>query len=267
MGREGRRGLVELSSPAFDFAMSFVKLKSNGGGSESGVELRGVRSSARGSGRMTSTGVLDLDEILGGGLPVGSVVCLREKGGTSHMNALAACFMAEGVAHGHAVAVATAEDYPANAFAAMPARMHSNKSVEDERKASSSNASSEADDIRIAWRYRRYDPSSGGSSNSARTPSTYCYELDLSQSDGGDLSGRKVSLLGLGQSVQLVTVLEKIKMHVAAAMRAGVAVRIVFRELGSALWEGDVVKFVRELRSLARGSNTVCLLTTRGEGQ
>uniref|UniRef100_A0A7S2ZVB1 Elongator complex protein 4 n=1 Tax=Rhodosorus marinus TaxID=101924 RepID=A0A7S2ZVB1_9RHOD len=241
--------------------MGFVR---NEGGRSGGTSLVGVRASIRGGGgRITSSGIRDLDEILGGGYPLGSIVLLGERGGTAHSNAILNCFLAQGFAHDHAVAVACADDRPENVIRNIPARTD----AAPREVLRGGTEESKDSDLRIAWRYRNQQGYSGkaGSHGGGGQPSgdarKFCHNFDLSQVDSSSMEGKKLSLLGIGNEVDLDTVASKLRVHVKGSIRAKVAARIAVRQLGSALWEGEPRTFLRKLRSLARESNTVCLIT------
>ncbi|KAJ8908931.1 hypothetical protein NDN08_005631 [Rhodosorus marinus] len=241
--------------------MGFVR---NEGGRSGGTSLVGVRASIRGGGgRITSSGIRDLDEILGGGYPLGSIVLLGERGGTAHSNAILNCFLAQGFAHDHAVAVACADDRPENVIKNLPVRTDAAPREVLQGRTEEGKDS----DLRIAWRYRNQQGYSGtgGSQGGGGQPSgdarKFCHNFDLSQVDSGSLEGKKLSLLGFGNEVDLDNVASKLRVHVQGSIRAKVAARIAVRQLGSALWEGEPRTFLRKLRSLVRESNAVCLIT------
>ena len=71
--------------------------------SSSSSLLRGTKVSVANGLTVTSTGLADLDRILGGGLPLSSLLLLEEDLNCSHYEALLKYFLAHGVVTGHAV--------------------------------------------------------------------------------------------------------------------------------------------------------------------
>ncbi|KAJ3036058.1 Elongator subunit elp4 [Rhizophlyctis rosea] len=71
-----------------------------------------TRISAHNGQTLVSTGVPSLDEVLGGGLPQGSLLLLKEDRFTGYAHLLFKYFIAQGIASGHAVCVASADENP-----------------------------------------------------------------------------------------------------------------------------------------------------------
>ena len=110
---------------------------------------------------LVSTGVSDVDNLLGGGLPLGSVMLVGHDGdgarNAGDATTLLRYFVAEGLASGH-----TALWMPPRADARSPARTLPRLVSPDERRAAdrddddASKPAEKDDGLRIAWQYRRY---------------------------------------------------------------------------------------------------------------
>ncbi|KAJ3301184.1 Elongator subunit elp4 [Blyttiomyces sp. JEL0837] len=61
---------------------------------------------------VTSTGILSLDEVLGGGLPSGTLLLLQEDRHTGYASLIYRYFIAQGIVGGHAMCVASADEVP-----------------------------------------------------------------------------------------------------------------------------------------------------------
>lgn len=74
------------------------------------VRARGVRSSVFNKTMLTSTGLASLDSALGGGIALGTVLCVIEDSPTECHALLLKHFLAQGLVHGHVSALCSADD-------------------------------------------------------------------------------------------------------------------------------------------------------------
>ncbi|KAK9909878.1 hypothetical protein WJX75_008871 [Coccomyxa subellipsoidea] len=124
---------------------SFVR-KGAFGGSPADLGTRaGVHSQT-----LISTGLADLDRILGGGLPLGAVLLLLEDAYCPHGSTLLKYFAAEGVACGHRVHWGGATRPDASSLPSL-AKSHFASQADDKEP-----GKQEDPKLRIAWQYRRY---------------------------------------------------------------------------------------------------------------
>ncbi|RKP11054.1 Elongator complex protein 4 [Thamnocephalis sphaerospora] len=149
----------------------------------------GTRLSAYNSQLLTSSGVSSLDDILAsdacGGLPVGTLLIVREDQQTRYAQLLLRYFLAQGMAHGHGMLVASADEAPD----ALLRRLPGWTDVTTEPKQESGTpaavpADSEADRMKIAWRYQKLKRVDGGSTDmgqGASSAATFCHRFDLTK--------------------------------------------------------------------------------------
>ncbi|KAI8576191.1 hypothetical protein K450DRAFT_258054 [Umbelopsis ramanniana AG] len=133
----------------------------------------GSRISAYNGQLLISTGVPSLDDILGGGLPVGTVLLIQEDQHTSYAQLLLSYFLAQGVACGHHCAIASMDETPQQILDNLPWLAEQSTSSEQESK--SSKQESEDDKMSIAWRYqslKRFDTGVPARSVPAPIPQT-----------------------------------------------------------------------------------------------
>ena len=67
------------------------------------TNIPGVSPSLHSNQLLTSTGTPHLDSLLGGGLPLGSLLLLQEDSGGSYGKLLVRYFLSEGLVHNHAL--------------------------------------------------------------------------------------------------------------------------------------------------------------------
>ncbi|PNI78837.1 ELP4 isoform 20, partial [Pan troglodytes] len=78
------------------------------------VSITGTRPSVRNGQLLVSTGLPALDQLLGGGLAVGTVLLIEEDKYNIYSPLLFKYFLAEGIVNGHTLLVASAKEDPAN---------------------------------------------------------------------------------------------------------------------------------------------------------
>uniref|UniRef100_A0A8D1Q0H9 Elongator complex protein 4 n=2 Tax=Sus scrofa TaxID=9823 RepID=A0A8D1Q0H9_PIG len=103
---------------------SFQRRGPRASGSDSGysrlVSIAGTRPSVRNGQLLVSTGLPALDQLLGGGLAVGTVLLIEEDKYNIYSPLLFKYFLAEGIVNGHTLLVASAKEDPADILQAGP---------------------------------------------------------------------------------------------------------------------------------------------------
>ncbi|CDS09138.1 hypothetical protein LRAMOSA10498 [Lichtheimia ramosa] len=117
----------------------------------------GSRLSAYNGALLISTGVPSLDDILGGGLPVGTVLLIKEDRATTYAQLLLKYFMAQGIASGHQCALASLDEDANELLRNLMWLATSDTDVDDHEEGSKlaggRNARTGDDRLKIAWRY------------------------------------------------------------------------------------------------------------------
>ncbi|XP_078719941.1 LOW QUALITY PROTEIN: elongator complex protein 4 [Lampetra fluviatilis] len=122
-----------------------------GGPGGLGGALRGTRPCGSRSQLLVSTGIPSLDSALGGGLALGSLLLIEEDAFGSFAHHILRCFLAQGIASGHDLYVASADTHPDDIIQELPAP------VLDEPPAGRGGPcgrASDAEGMEIAWRYQ-----------------------------------------------------------------------------------------------------------------
>ncbi|GAA5815801.1 hypothetical protein MFLAVUS_009316 [Mucor flavus] len=110
----------------------------------------GSRLSAYNGQLLISTGVPSLDDILGGGQPVGTIMLIKEDRATTYAQLLLKYFIAQGISSGHHCAVASRDEDPSDMLKSL---MWLSTSDRDDDDDSGKKADVEGDRMKIAWRY------------------------------------------------------------------------------------------------------------------
>ncbi|RIA93730.1 Elongator complex protein 4 [Glomus cerebriforme] len=111
---------------------------------------QGTRLSPYNGQLLISTGLPSLDDILGGGIPIGSVLLIKEDRHTEYARLLLKYFLAQGIASGHHVLLSTLEEDSKNFMMGLPWLV--NEIEEDDDNEESITQSEEK--MIIAWRYK-----------------------------------------------------------------------------------------------------------------
>uniref|UniRef100_A0A673TZX9 Elongator complex protein 4 n=1 Tax=Suricata suricatta TaxID=37032 RepID=A0A673TZX9_SURSU len=119
------------------------------------VSIPGTRPSVRNGQLLVSTGLPALDQLLGGGLAVGTVLLIEEDKYNIYSSLLFKYFLAEGIINGHTLLVASAKEDPADILQELPAPLLDDNGKkdfdEDMRNIKTSDSNIK---MKIAWRYQ-----------------------------------------------------------------------------------------------------------------
>lgn len=114
----------------------------------------GSRLSAYNGQLLISTGVPSLDDILGGGLPVGTVLLVKEDRATTYAQLLLKYFLAQGIASGHTCTLVSKDEDPSEMTRCLMWLANSDTDMDnDDDNTTSKDNSGESDRMKIAWRY------------------------------------------------------------------------------------------------------------------
>lgn len=214
--------------------------------------------------------------ILGGGLPVGTLLLIEEDTYNNHANVMFKYFLAEGAVSTHALFVASQDTKPQQLITKLPAVVNETPTTPVQR----SNRSDEK--MQIAWRYHNMKITD----SSIKSGQTFGHFYDLTKDmdsniidntdvtywDGDDLTFNTTGFknncyIDLLKKIQL-----KIKQGgfcIADDIKKRNILRIGIQSLGSRLWLcdteedtlSDFLKFLYCFRSLLRSSYAVAAIT------
>ncbi|XP_017914784.1 PREDICTED: elongator complex protein 4 isoform X1 [Capra hircus] len=274
---------------------SFQRRGPRASGADSGcsrlVSIAGTRRSVRNGQLLVSTGLPALDQFLGGGLAVGTLLLIEEDKYNIYSPLLFNYFLAEGIASGHALLVASAKEDPADILQKLPAPLidHSYKKECDEDICGHKMESDIK--MKIAWRYQLFPKMEGGPVLS----SGFGHDYDISKRIPQELIEtskwhgfflpEKISSTFNVESCSLTSGYMKLLQFIQNIIyeegfdgsnpqkKQKNILRIGIQNLGSPLWGDDiccaencdashsVTKFLYILRALLRTSLSACIIT------
>ncbi|KAE8792149.1 elongator complex protein 4 [Hordeum vulgare] len=258
-----------LGRSSFSRAASSKTASSSSSPTASGVKL-GPNGAA-----FVSSGIPDLDRILGGGFLLGSVVMVMEDSDAPHHLLLLRAFMAQGVVHKQPLLFAAPMKEPRSFLGALPAPVASSK--EDARqRAMGGGAAGDGragdEGLRIAWQYRKYFGDDRNSSAEHRdNKQEFSHDFDLRKPlERHLLNAQQIECL----STQDVDTLRGLHDRCSAFLfkhqrKDGVnlsAGRIAIQSLcapqcGYFEKDWEMVSFLRSLKAMVRSSNAVAIIT------
>ncbi|KAJ1730910.1 Elongator subunit elp4 [Coemansia sp. Benny D160-2] len=246
---------------------------------------------------LISTGVPSLDDLLGGGLPVGGVFLIEEDRRTGYSNTLLSYYSSQAIAAGHKLCVVNA-DRDMDLATQIPgwASVSRGQSATVLPQSRSKNALAGNEAMKIAWRYKNLpkvdtDEANGdrdtlaGGSRTEETP--FCERFDLSMRVPQDvIESADVEIIDSGSLAEMMAsgtthssdmykcVLDRVSALIADGYSSlkplppGVErniLRIELCSLGSGFWRGDsdtsILQFLHALRGLLRYSYAACVVS------
>ncbi|KAK1297603.1 Elongator complex protein 4 [Acorus calamus] len=221
-----------------------------------------------------SSGIPDLDKILGGGFMVGSLVMVMEDSEAPHHLLLLRNFMSQGLLHRHHLLFAGPTRDPRSFLGTLPSpSSSSSSSVEDAGRRASSSPDQDEKGLRIAWQYRKYfgEKQSYESHHGKDIKQDFCSEFDLRKPlERHLLSGQSIDCLSLQDSPNLADLHDRCSTFLSGFPRTdavgGDVGRIAIQSLcapqcGYFNMEWDMLSFIRSLRGMLRSSNAVAVIT------
>lgn len=210
-----------------------------------------------------SSGIADLDRILGGGFALGSLVLVMEDSDAPHHMLLLRNFMSQGLVHDQPLLYASPAKEPRAFLGTLPTPVSS-------KDGKSRHDTEQEKALRIAWQYKKYFGEQ--SFDSLRDgKAAYCNDFDLRKPlERHALSGRHIDCVSLQNSPTLATLHDRCSAFLGQMPRfdgnISSAGRIAIQSLCAphcefSEREREVLGFVRSLKSMVRSSNTVAVIT------
>ncbi|KAI7826749.1 Elongator complex protein 4 [Kickxella alabastrina] len=209
---------------------------------------------------LVSTGVPSLDDVLGGGLPVGGVLLIEQDRQTGYSNTLLSYFASQAIAAGHKLCIVNA-DQNVDLKTQLPGWASALSGAAEANKEISKGAD-DTDAMKIAWRYKNLPKIS-----SMAAEVQFCERFDLSLRIPGDVVDKaqprydgdmyRCVLDRISELVQDgFSSLTPLKPNTERTI-----LRIELRSLGSGSKNTSILQFLHELRGLLRYSYAACVIS------
>lgn len=230
----------------------------------------GVLPSTHTSDPITSWGLRAIDVALGGGLPLSTLTIVAEDKPTSYHIPLVSYVSAQGLANGHAVAVASFSVPAATIIQNLPAKVDSSPPGPTHPLSQTSvtaHGSVPIVDMKIAWRYRT---SNSRPIQALPSAAVRAFTTDFDMSQPSTLpTNAALSCLPLQLCHKpYLSLLENISQHLKKASERGLLSRIIVHGVTTAIERGSnakddltVVYFLCRLRSLTRVYGAVAVVS------
>ncbi|KAK6923672.1 Elongator complex protein 4 [Dillenia turbinata] len=213
-----------------------------------------------------SSGIPDLDKILGGGFPLGSLVMIMEDAEAPHHMLLLRNFMAQGLVHSQPLLYASPASDPRGFLGTLPSPV---LSKDDKLRA---HDSEQEKGLRIAWQYKKYfgeqQPNLGAQQDCKHE---YCSDFDLRKPlERHFLSGQQISCVSIQDLVNLTSFHEHCSAFLNQIQRnddcTSCIGRIAIQSLcapqcGYSNMDWGMLSFIRSLKSMIRSSNAVAVIS------
>ncbi|XP_022132387.1 elongator complex protein 4 [Momordica charantia] len=213
-----------------------------------------------------SSGIPDLDKILCGGFPLGSLVLVMEDAEAPHHMLLLRNFMSQGLVHNHPLLYASPSRDPRGFLGTLP----SPGTSKDDK--SRDNFAEQEKGLRIAWQYKKYFGDSQESVNNLiDSKYEFCHDFDLRRPfDRHFFSGKHVECVSILGSPSISTLHDRCATFLSQVPRNDANIssagRIAIQSLCApqcehSNMEWEMLSFLRSLKSMLRSSNAVAVVT------
>ncbi|CAD5118338.1 unnamed protein product [Dimorphilus gyrociliatus] len=221
-------------------------------------QIKGAKRSLYNDSLLISTGVPGIDSIIGGGLPLGTILLVEEDETTCYGDVIERYFIAEGVVNQHRVIIADTIEKPSEILSKLPSIIETNTEADVKEDKNSK------PDLKIAW---RYENSQKGGGKFVDRPTRFGNYYDLSETM--DITGElkpnleAVDFSDVIDDDKATTLIERlIKLIETPSENAS---RVLIRRFARPFWGNlcsiDICKFLLKLRNAIRGKPTSILLT------
>ncbi|KAK2979137.1 hypothetical protein RJ640_029295 [Escallonia rubra] len=212
-----------------------------------------------------SSGISDLDKILGGGYPLGSLVVVMEDSEAPHHMLLLRNFMSQGLIHKQPLLYASPSSDPRAFLGTLPSPLSSKDDRSRDRDAEQEKG------LRIAWQYKKYFGDEQKVEGRGDGKLEYCNDFDLRKPlERYFFSGQSIDCISLHDNPSLYTFRDRCSAFLAQLPRYDGKItsagRIAIQSFCSpqcefSNMEWGMLSFIRYLKSMVRSSNAVAVLT------
>lgn len=212
-----------------------------------------------------SSGIPDLDKILGGGFPLGSLVMVMEDTDAPHHMLLLRNFMSQGLVHNQPLLYASPAKDPRSFLGTLPS-----PSTSKDDKARDHDIEQLSDKgLRIAWQYKKYFGEQQMSDHHRDVKLEYCNDFDLRKPlDRHFLNGQRIECISLQDCSNMSTLLDRCSTFLSKRQESNLtcAGRIAIQSFCSPQCDfsdldWDMLSFIRSLKSIIRASNAVAIIS------
>ncbi|KAL2905880.1 Elongator complex protein 4 [Bienertia sinuspersici] len=206
-----------------------------------------------------SSGIPDLDRILGGGFCLGSLIMVMEDPEAPHHMLLLRNFMAQGLLHNQPLLYGSSSKDPKGFLGTLPNPMSPKDDKPRDR------GTEQDKDLRIAWQYKKYSRENQLDSNHE-----FCSTFDLRKPlERQYFGGKHVDCVST-QDLTLDILLQRCSTFLAQNSRSGSSIscggRIAIQsfcapQCGYIDKDWDMLAFIKSLKGLVRASNAVAIIT------
>jgi len=212
---------------------------------------------------LASTGIPDLDTLLGGGLPIGTLLLVEEDYRGSYAKLILKYFLAEGVYHRHGIHLSSLTQDPDSIIHNLPGFSENEQNKQEEKK--------EDEKMTIAWRYQN-KPTESSSTNEAKhsfnllvpIPKDTLNQCDIASCDLSEPSVPELKSVGLLRNLHDYCRDKGFLIQGPPQEGKKNIVRIGVHSLADILWEESVtqvLRFLLALKSLLRSCYGIAIVT------
>ncbi|XP_052196754.1 elongator complex protein 4 [Diospyros lotus] len=228
-------------------------------------QIPGLKSGPNGA-IFISSGIPDLDKILGGGLALGSLVMVMEDPEAPHHMLLLRTFMSQGLVHNQPLLYAGPSREPRAFLGTLPTPVLSKDDKSRDRDTEQDKG------LRIAWQYKKYfgEHQQNFEGQKDGKPE-FCCDFDLRKPlERHFLSSNHIDCVSLQGSLNLATLKDHCSAFLAQFTRNGgnmtsagrIAIQSFYApQCGYSNMEWEMLSFIRSLKSMVRSSNAVAVIT------
>ncbi|KAL9241406.1 hypothetical protein vseg_015522 [Gypsophila vaccaria] len=211
-----------------------------------------------------SSGIPDLDRILGGGFCLGSLVMVMEDHEAPHHMLLLRNFMAQGLVHKQPLLYASPSKDPRGFLGTLPNPISPKDDKARERLSEQDKA------LRIAWQYKKYFGDNQSANESADSKQEYCNDFDVRKPlERHLLVGKHIDCISMTETT-LDNLRERCSSFLVQNSRSGGTIscagRIAIQSLCAPQCQyfdkdWDMLTFLKSLKAIVRASNAVAIVT------